>query len=138
MQTIARISIENFKNNIEDLNLCKTIIEDIYPEYKKSYEKYIQNSNILYIANSFITQKKNFDKICEFLFSIFFEFEKRKGFNTMEEWKKYIKDSNVQICPPDHIQNGRTWEDYQLRIFGFLSERLITLYVMHNFKDKNL
>ena len=41
-----------------------------------------------------------------------------------------------KYAPPDHIQNGRTWEDYQLRIFGFLSERLITLYVMHNFKDK--
>lgn len=123
-------------HNIKDLNLCKTIIEDIYPEYKESYEKYIQNSKILYIANSFITTEENFDKICEFLFSIFFEFEKRKGFTTMEEWKKYVKDSNVQICPPDHLQNGRTWEDYQLRIFGFLSERLITLYVMHNFKDK--
>lgn len=123
-------------HNINDLNLCKDIINDIYPEYNESYEKYIQNSNIMYIANSFITTKENYNKICEFLFNIFFEFEKRVGYKTIDEWRNYVRESNIQICPQDHINNGLTWEDYQLRIFAFLSERLLTLYVMHNFKDK--
>ena len=123
-------------HNIKDLKLCEEIILELYPEYEDSYNKFIKNGREIYIANSFITSNDNFNKICEFLFTIFFEFEKRMGFSTIDEWRNYVIESNIQICPPDHKEKGRTWVDYQLRIFGFLSERLITLYVMHNFKDK--
>ena len=123
-------------HNIKDLKLCEEIILELYPEYEDSYNKFIKNGREIYIANSFITSNDNFNKICEFLFTIFFEFEKRMGFSTIDEWRNYVIDSNIQICPPDHKEKGRTWVDYQLRIFGFLSERLITLYVLHNFKDK--
>lgn len=132
-------SVEEFHgvfHNINDLKLCEDIIYDLYPEYKDSYEKYIKNSNLLYIANSFITTSENFNNLCDFLFTIFFEFERRKGFTTIDEWKAYVKESNIQICPPDHKNNGLTWEDYQLRIFAFLAERLLTLYVLHNFNGK--
>ena len=132
-------SVEEFHrvfHNINDLKLCEDIIYDLYPEYKDSYEKYIKNSNLLYIANSFVTTSENFNNLCDFLFTIFFEFEKRKGFITIDEWRAYVKESNIQICPPDHKNNGLTWEDYQLRIFGFLAERLLTLYVLHNFNGK--
>lgn len=132
-------SVEDFHrvfHNINDLKLCEDIIYDLYPEYKDSYEKYIKNSNLLYIANSFITTGENFNNLCDFLFTIFFEFERRKGFTTIDEWKTYVKESNIQICPPDHKNNGLTWEDYQLRIFAFLAERLLTLYVLHNFNGK--
>ena len=47
-------SVEDFHrvfHNINDLKLCEDIIYDLYPEYKDSYEKYIKNSNLLYIAN---------------------------------------------------------------------------------------
>ena len=132
-------SLEDFHrvcHNINDLKLCEDIIYDLYPEYKDSYEKYIKNSNLLYIANSFITTSENFNNLCNFLFSIFFEFERRKGFTTIDEWKTYVKESNIQICPREHKNNGLTWEDYQLRIFAFLAERLLTLYVLHNFNGK--
>lgn len=132
-------SLEDFHrvcHNINDLKLCEDIIYDLYPEYKDSYEKYIKNSNLLYIANSFITTSENFNNLCDFLFTIFFEFERRKGFTTIDEWKTYVKESNIQICPREHKNNGLTWEDYQLRIFGFLAERLLTLYVLHNFNGK--
>ena len=130
---------EDFHNkyhNIKDLKLCEEIMLELYPEYEESYNKVIKNGKEIYIANSFITSNDNFNKICEFLFTIFFEFEKRMGFSTIDEWRNYVIDSNIQICPPDHKEKGRTWVDYQLRIFGFLSERLITLYALHNFKDK--
>jgi hypothetical protein len=113
---------EDFHNkyyNIKDLKLCEEILLELYPEYKESYNKFIKNGKEIYIANSFITSNDNFNKICEFLFSIFFEFEKRMGFSTIDEWRNYVIDSNIQICPPDHKEKGRTWVDYQLRIFGF-------------------
>ena len=60
-------STQFHNHNIEDLNLCKDIIYDLYPEYQGSYKKYIENNNFMYIANSFITSSENFDKICEFI-----------------------------------------------------------------------
>ena len=132
-------SVEEFYgavHNINDIKLCEDIIFDLYPEYKDSYKKYIKNGNLLYIANSFITTSDNFNNLCKFLFTIFFEFERRKGFTAIDEWKAYVKEANIQICPPDHKDNGLTWEDYQLRIFAFLAKRLLTLYVLHNFNGK--
>ena len=67
-------SVEEFHktfHNINDLKLCEDIIYDLYPEYKDSYEKYIKGSNLLYIANSFITTSENFNNLCDFLFTIF-------------------------------------------------------------------
>ena len=123
-------------HNIKDLNICKEIIFDLYPEYIESYDRYICNNNMMYIANSFITKRDVFNELCEFLFSILFEYEKRIGCKTIEDWRTYVKNANIQICPPDHIANGLTWVDYQMRIPAFLAERLTTLYIYHNFKDK--
>lgn len=129
---------EQYKNchSQYDLNLCKEILFEKFPEYKESYKKYIEQGRFIYIANSFITTKENFNGICEFIFSIFDEFEKRVGYKNIEEWRKHAETHSVKVCPEDHKKNGLTWVDYQIRIFGALSERLITLYVMHNFKDK--
>ena len=129
---------EQYKNchSHYDLNLCKEILFEKFPEYKESYEKYIEQGRFIYIANSFITTKENFNNLCEFIFSIFTEFEKRVGCKTIDEWRNHVKEHSVSICPEDHKRDGLNWVDYQMRIFGFLSERLVTLYVMHNFKDK--
>ena len=53
----------------------------------------------------FVTSHKNFDKYCDWLFSILFEVEKR-----------------IQISS----------DLYQSRVFGFMAERLLNLYIYHN------
>lgn len=81
-----------------------------YPEYKNSVEKYLNQSNKFYIGNMFISSYKWFNDYCNWLFDILFEVEK-------------------------HILISE--DPYQGRVFGFLSERLFTLYVQHhNFKTK--
>jgi hypothetical protein len=55
--------------------------------------------------NMFITKKNIFDNYCEWLFRLLFEVEK-----------------DVKISP----------YTYQARVFGFMSERLLQLYVVHN------
>ena len=132
-------TVENQYKNCHgtyDFNLCKEILFEKFPEYKESYRLYIEQGRFMYNANSFITTRENFEKMCDFLFTIFNEFENKVGYNTIEEWRTHVKEHSVQICPEDHKSNGITWVDYQLRIFGALSERLVTLYVLHNFKDK--
>lgn len=87
----------------------KSVIIQLYPEYKDTINKCF-NSNKIYYYNMFIMNKQDFDLYCEWLFNILFELEKR--INISED-------------------------KYQSRVFGFMSERLLNLYVMHNkFKIK--
>lgn len=95
-----------------DWQACVEVIIEKYPEYKSSIEKNFDNGNIFYLCNMFISGKNWFNQYCTWLFDILFEVEKR------------IKISE---------------DAYQRRVFGFLSERLFTLYILHNkFKIKEL
>ena len=107
------ISDEYKTNHIaSDWNVTMKIIQEKYPEYSNSISKYLDNNNEIYLMNIFIAKSEWVNKYCEWLFSILFEVEK-----------------NISISD----------DNYQKRVFGFLSERLLTLYVKHNnFKVKEL
>lgn len=89
-----------------DINLIRKIIQNNFPEYVDSFDIYMNNSTLVPF-NMFISKKKLIDKYCEWLFSIFDIFE-----NISDEYK--------------------TRDTYQQRIFGFLSERLFNVWIMHN------
>lgn len=89
----------------EDIEILESIINRKYPEYMESYDYIMNKCNKLSLYNMFIMKKDEFDKYCEWLFDILFELE-----------------SNVQISNCS----------YQARIFGFISERLLNVYVYHN------
>lgn len=93
-----------------DLIKVKEIIISKYPDFKKSINDYLDNNTIFYQCNMMITRKKIWDDYHEWLFDILFELEK-----------------NI-IIPEDNFQR---------RVFGFLSERLFNLYIFHHkFKIK--
>ena len=93
-----------------DLIKVKEIILSKYPKYKDDISKYLDTNNHFYQCNMMITSKQNWDDYHAWLFDILFELEK-----------------NITI-PEDNFQR---------RIFGFLSERLFNLYILHNkFKIK--
>ena len=74
--------------------------------------KFLDEGTTFHMGNMMICSKEKFDNYQEWLFSILFELE-----------------SKVTI-PEDA---------YQARIFGFISERLINLYIYHNnFKIKGI
>lgn len=95
-----------------DWDLTKEIIIEKHPEYKESITKHLDDGRLFHIGNMMICSKEKFDAYQTWLFSILFELE-----------------SKIDI-PKDQ---------YQARVFGFISERLINLYVYHNnFKIKGI
>ena len=118
-----------------DIDMCESIVKELYPEYSDSWDKFIKNGNVLYYANSFITSSDKFRDICEFIFGILYEYMHRMGFNSITDVIEYVKSNNKNICPLDHSRKNVSWVEYQCRIGGALFERLLTLYVLHNYKN---
>lgn len=88
----------------EDLNILQNILLKKHPEYEYAWNA-VMNGNNMSICNMFITNKEIFRAYSKWLFDILFEVE------------NYI--------PPK--QNL-----YQNRTFGFMSERLLNIYVNYN------
>ena len=92
-------------HNINDLIQTREIIREKYPEYINSFEEVCSKKNI-WPYNMMICKKELFDEYCQWLFDILFELEKR-----------------IDISSYD-------W--YQKRVFGFISERLLNVWITHN------
>lgn len=93
------------KHNRNDLIVTGDVIKEKYPEYYQDYDRYV-NQNTTYFGNMMICKKDLYDRYCEWLFGILFEVQKR------------IDISN--------------YNDYQKRVFGFISELLLMVYLEHN------
>lgn len=91
-------------HNINDLKIIEEIIESIHPEYLPSFHTTL-NSKQLYANNMFILKEQHFEKLMNWLFSVLFEYEKRI--------------------------NLENYTGYQQRIFGFIGERLLTVWFCH-------
>ena len=97
----------NIAPNKNDMKIVKESIERLYPDYLKDLDKYF-NSNSSYLCNVIVTKKEIFDEYCEWLFDVLADVEKNMDKET------YINDS------------------YRKRMFGFLSERLLNIWLYHN------
>lgn len=89
-------------HNKRDLDEAERIIQELYPEYNEAFTKVMCRTK-LHILNMFIMKKQCFDEYCRWLFSILFELEKRidiSGYN-----------------------------QYEARVFGFISERLLNVWL---------
>lgn len=91
---------------IKDLNIIREIISEKYPQYLNVYDK-VMNQNLMHQFNMLVCTKKVYDEYCTWLFDILFNLEQKIDLN-----------------------NG--YNDYQKRIYGFLSERLLNVWVYHN------
>lgn len=89
----------------KDLNLVRNILVKKHNDYVDAFD-YIMKVGKIHQFNMMICSKKIFNSYCEWLFSIFFELE------------QYI--------------NLDEYNDYQKRIYGFLSERLLNVWVLKN------
>ena len=96
-----------------DLRHLHEVIKELSPEFLDDFNNLFICTNFFYDCNMFIMPIGEFEKYCEWLFKILFEVEKKVS-----------------------IEN---YDSYQKRIFGFMSERLFTLWILHNrYKTESL
>ncbi len=89
----------------KDLDLLRETVAELYPDYIEAYDK-IFASNKLHLYNMLIASDKVFDGYCEWLFGILLALE------------------------PKIDMTGYT--DYEKRLYGFLGERLLNVYILKN------
>ena len=93
------------KHNRRDLLVTREVIAKLFPEYLDCFDTLV-NQNTTYFGNMMICRKEEFDEYAKWLFAILFEVQK-------------------QI-------DMRNYNDYQKRVFGFISELLLMVYVQKN------
>ena len=89
----------------KDLDVLREVILQKYPEYEEAYDK-VMASHEIFFFNMMITKKGLYDQYCMWLFDVLGEAEKRIDFSE--------------------------YDDYKKRIFGFMGERLLNVYVLKN------
>lgn len=89
----------------EDYYLLREIIEEECPEYLESFDELL-NGKEIYWFNMYILRKELFDEYCEWMFNLLEIFRQRNDFSQYEEGNA--------------------------RVLGYLSERLLNVYVKKN------
>jgi hypothetical protein len=89
-------------HNIAALDMTGEVIRELHPEYYDTFVRLV-NGPDTYFGNILVTKKERFDEYCEWLFSIFFEVQKRIS-----------------------LENGE--DAYHKRVFGFISEFLLLVW----------
>lgn len=90
-------------HNGQALDTVGEVIRDLYPEYHSTFSELVHGPDT-YFGNMLIAKKEIFDAYAEWLFTIFAEVEKRIDLNTDED-------------------------AYHKRVFGFISEFLLLVWV---------
>lgn len=91
-------------HNEKDWGIMKDAIREICPEYYDDAIK-LQDGIYYYAYNMFVARKEIFDEYCCWLFSI------------------------LEYCEKNCVEKK---DKYQNRYIGFLSERLFSIYILHN------
>jgi len=110
-KTISVKKLYKISHRLSDLKTTLKVIKEKYPDYYQPAKDYFNSKKSSYF-NMVIMKKEIFNNYCQWLFDILFEVEKR-----------------IKI-PSD---------PYQSRVFGFLAERLLNIYIKyHNIKNFKL
>lgn len=89
----------------ESMDITRNIISDLFPEYLSAFDTVMHRTKA-HMFNMFIMKKKLFHSYCEWLFTILFELEQRLDISS--------------------------YDAYNQRIFGFVSELLLDVFLEKN------
>ena len=85
-----------------DIDLVRVAIAELYPDYLAIFDGEMKSTDT-YCFNMFITSKDIFDEYCAWLFDLLFFLNDRIDY--------------------------QSYDSYQKRVFGFLSERLLKVWI---------
>jgi hypothetical protein len=89
----------------EDLGLMRWLLVEQQPAYVATYDAFLEG-NTQHLFNMFVTTRVQLQAYCAWLFPLLFSFEQQ-----------------------DTVNREGT---YQQRVLGFMAERLLNVYVLHN------
>lgn len=89
----------------EGLTVTRQIVQELYPDYMPAYDL-VMHRTWAHMFNMFVMRKDLYDQYCEWLFAILGELERR-----------------VDIS---------SYTPYEARIYGFVSELLLDVWLEHN------
>ena len=112
---------------IEHLDKAITIGCDMFPDYRCDLLKLDSVPMILYYNNVFVMRKDDFLSLCDFCFGILSEFDAFYGFKTDADIEKWVTENIARKT------SGDCRIEYQSRVEGFLFERLLSVFVNHNY-----
>lgn len=98
---------DQYKNahNINDLEICRDVISQLYPEYLGSFDNTMSKTHG-HILNMFVMRYDIFCRYCSWLFTILFEVEKKVNF--------------------------AGYSQYEQRVCGYIAERLLDVWIQYN------
>ena len=89
----------------KDMDIIRSIIAEKYPDYITAFDT-VMNGNVVSTCNMFVSNFDTLNDYCTWLFDVLFEAER--------------------------LIDISDYPSYQKRLFGFLSERLLNVYCVHN------
>lgn len=98
----------------QGLDITEQIIREEYPEYSKAFDL-VMNRTWAHMFNMFVMRRDVFDSYCTWLFSVLFELEKRLDISSFDPYNK--------------------------RVFGFVGERLLDVWLEKNvimYREQNV
>lgn len=127
---------EQYKScfDYKNLLIIGAIIKKYYPEYLNTFDMII-NSNLLYAYNMCILKVDDFKKYYTWLFDIldkFINYYNWKNMDDIYEYTEQNKDNIPNINNP-YIDSYFKTIKYNSRLCAHLMERLMTVYIIHNF-----
>lgn len=130
-----------FSNCYDDIAILEMAVKMYHPEYAESYDKYIKNGPNLYYSNGFIMKAEDYDRYSEFLFDCLNGYLKLADIHSEKDLLEHVK-YNIEVGKYIRYQDTKNVPSeavkWQCSVGGFLSERLWTLWLQHNFSEEKI
>ena len=131
-----------FSNCADDLYVLELVIQLYHPDYYNDYVKYIKKGPDLYYSNGFIMKAEDYDRYSEFLFDCLDKMFAMMQIKTEKDLTEHVR-YNLEVGKYPRYQGQNNIPEgafkWQCSIGGFISERVWTLWLQHNFtQDKIL